>query len=340
MKKPIVIVALGAIALGCGSDSKSATGPDTDPAACSKGSITTGDTKSGQLGSASCLRYDYAYSEDSVYYDTYKFTAKAGHGYQFLLDNAAEGQHFDGVLELATINPNTGEEQLVAISDDEGPHNYSRLSFIAPVSGTFTLRASGYDRSDTSAYTLSAKSCDSPMLQITSDLASTNQTLDASDCVLYEPEFSNGDSTHVKFYSLEIGPNESRTITVTSSDFAPGFQLYGPAWGVPCYYGYQGCGKAIANVQDGSSVTATITVSGDENCNGYDTCNYSDWPGEYTLAVGSNDTNNSGAFTIQVSSAVPLGRVIGTGTVREYTPTLQWLTKKPLSARDYLRTVH
>jgi hypothetical protein len=37
---------------------------------------------------------------------------------------------------------------------------------------------------------------------------------------------------------------------------------------------------------------------------------------------------------------MPVGRVIGTGTVREYTPTLQWLTKKPLSARDYLRKVH
>jgi len=339
MKKQLVIVALGAIALGCGSDSKSATGPETDPAACSKGSITTGDTKTGQLGSASCLRYDFAYSEDSVYYDTYQFTAKAGHGYQFLLDNAVEGSHFDGLLELATINPSTGEEQMVAISDDEGPNNYSRLSFIAPVSGTFTLRASGYSSSDTTSYTLTAKACDSPLPQITGDLASTSQTLAASDCVLYRPEFMSGDSTHVKFYSIEIGPNESRTITVTSTDFAPGFQLYGPAWGVPCYYGYQGCGKAIASVQDGSSVSSSITVSGNESCtvNG---CNFSYWPGEYTLAVGANDTNQSGAFTIQVSSAVPLGRVVGSSPVREYTPTLQWLTKKPLSAGAYLRNVH
>lgn len=337
MKKQLVMVALGAIAIGCSSDSTNVAGPNTDPAACSKGSISAGDTKSGQLGSASCLRFDYAYSLDSVYYDTYKFTAVKGHGYQFALDNADEVSTFDGVLELATIDPSTGEEQLLAISDDEGPHNYSRLSFIAPVSGTFTLRAGGYGNSDTTAYKLAAKSCDSPLPQITGDLASTNQTLDASDCMLYEPEFLSDDSTHVKFYSLHIGPNETRTITVTSSDFAPGFQLYGPAWGVPCYYDYQGCGKAIAPVQESNTATASITVSGNYVCGG-EACLQIDWPGEYTLAVGSNASTATGAFTLQVTStAAPSIRIAAPDTPHEYTPVLNWLAKKPLRAGDYFR---
>lgn len=337
MKKQLLMMALAAIAFGCSSDSNNVAGPNTDPVACNKGTINVGDTKSGQLGSASCLRYDFAYSEDSVYYDTYTFAASKGHGYQFQFENADHVTHFDGVLELVTVNPNTGEEQLVALSDDEAPNNYSRLTFIAPVSGTFTLRASGYDQSDTAAYQLVAKACDSALPQITGDLASTSQTLGASDCVLDFPEFFNDDSTHVKLYSLEIGPNETRTITVTSSAFNPGFQLYGPAWGVPCYYGYQGCGKAVAVVQDGNTVTATITVSGNENCSEQG-CNFSNWPGEYTLAVGSVNTDQAGAFTLQVSSLEPPPiRLVGPESLHEYTPTLNWLAKKPLSARDYLR---
>lgn len=340
MKKQLVMMALGVIALGCSSDSNNVAGPNTDPASCNKGSISTGDTKTGQLGSASCLRYDYAYSDDSVYYDTYTFTATKGKGYQFGLENADGVTNFDGVLELATINPTTGEEQLVAISDDEGAQNYSRLTFIAPVSGTFTLRASGYDKSDTAAYKLTAKSCDSPLPQITGDLASTNQTLGASDCTLVRPEFFSDDSTHVKLYSLHIGPNETRTITVTSTAFQPGFQLYGPAWGVPCYYDYQGCGKAIAFAQNGSTVSATITVSGSYVCGG-SACVATDWPGEYTLAVGSTNTQQAGAFTLQVSSgSLPPVRMVGPDAQREYTPTLNWLAKKPLSAGEYFRRTH
>jgi hypothetical protein len=337
MNKQIILMALAAVAIGCSSDSASLAGPD--PKQCNKGSISPGDSKSGQLGSASCLRYDFAYSQDSVYYDSYTFTAVKGHGYMFALENADHVTRWDAVLELATTNPNTGEEQLLAISDDEGGNNYSRLYFIAPVSGTFTLRASGYDKPDTAAYSLTAKSCDSPLPQIAGSLDSTSQTLATSDCTLAQPAFGN-DSTHVKLYSIHIGPNESKTITVTSSDFAPGFQMYGPAWGVPCDYRYQGCGEAIAPVQMSNVASASITAGGNESCS-HGTCQYSNWPGDYTLAVGSTSTSQTGAFSLKVSSTIapPPPQIVAGSVHRDYTPVLEWLAKKPLRAKDYLRRV-
>ncbi len=244
MKKQLVLMALGVATLGCGSDPTSVPNANPDPAACLKGSISTGDVKSGALNSASCLRYDFAYSEDSTPYDAYSFKAEKGKGYMFLLERAAGVTNWDALLELATVNPATGDEQLLAISDDEGPHGWSRMYFIAPVSGTFYIRASGYDKNDTASYKLTAKSCDSPIPEITTTLTASAQTLSSTDCVLAQPDFV-GDSAHVKLFSVYIAPNETKTISVHSSDFGAGFQVFGPAWGVDCSYEYEGCGGGV-----------------------------------------------------------------------------------------------
>jgi hypothetical protein len=353
MKKQIVLMALSVVALGCSSDSTSPSSANPDPVSCSKGSISAGDVKTGAITSASCVRYDFAYSQDSTPFDSYSFQAEKGKGYMFLLENADLTNSWDALLELATVNPSTGGEQLLALSDDEGGSGYSRMYFIAPVSGTFYIRAGGYNMNDTSSYKLTARSCDSPIPQITDTLAASTQTLSASDCVLARPEFVD-DSSHVKLFSLLIGPNETKTVTVTSNDFPPGFQIYGPAWGVPCNYDYEGCGGGVASVNESSTESFTITAEGDQSCNfglqvsehvgplassqaaSVAMCQYFNFPGQYTVAVGSF-FDATGSFTIAVSEGAPAppASIVG-AEVKSKNPTLNFLRKKPMRASEYL----
>lgn len=340
MKKQFLLLALGAVAIGCGSDVTSVASVSPDPESCSKGSISVGDVKTGALTAASCVRYDFAYSDDSTPYDGYTFKAEKGKGYMFLLENANDTLDWDALLELATVNPSTGKEQLLAISDDEGNRGFSRMYFIAPVSGTFYLRAGAYEMGDYSSYKLTAKACDSPIPEITGTLSASVQTLSASDCVLARPDFVD-DSSHVKLFSLNIGPNETKTITVSSNDFFPGFQVYGPAWGVPCYYSYEGCGGGVANVALGNTQSLTITGEGDETCLGVGDvhgCQYLNFPGQYTIAVGSSFAT-TGSFTISVTEGAPPARVAGPDAPSR-NPTLNFLRKKPLQASQYLDRAH
>ena len=355
MKKQLVLMALGVVALGCGNDPTSAANANPDPSSCGKGSITVGDVKTGALTAASCVRYDFAYSEDSTPFDAYSFKAEKGKGYMFLLENAELGTNWDALLELATVNPSTGEEQLLAISDDEGNNGYSRMYFIAPVSGTFYLRAGSYNQGDFKSYKLTAKSCDSPIPEITGTLTASTQTLSASDCVLAQPEFID-DSSHVRLFSVFIGPNETKTVTVTSTDFPPAFQIYGPAWGVACYYDYEGCGGGVANINKSDTESLTITAEGDESCSGsiqapgngsanasigsasVSACQFRNFPGQYTIAVGSF-FSAAGSFTIAVTEGSPPPvRIVGPDATRN--PTLNFLRKKPLHASEYMNRTH
>jgi hypothetical protein len=346
MKKQFLLLALGAVAIGCGSDVTSVASVSPDPESCSKGSISVGDVKTGALTAASCVRYDFAYTEDSTPYDGYTFKAEKGKGYMFMLESADDTTQWDALLELATVDPSTGKEQLLAISDDEGNHGFPRMYFIDPVSGTFYLRAGAYSTGDYSSYKLTAKSCDSPIPEITGPLTASVQTLSASDCVLGSPEFVD-DSTHVKLFSVNIGPNETKTVTVTSTDFPPGFQIYGPAWGVPCYYSYEGCGGGVANVGPSDTQLLTITGEGDETCLGVGSvhgCQFLNFPGQYTIAVGSF-FEATGSFTISVTEGAPPAqdgpppRVVGPDAPSR-NPTLNFLRKKPLQANQYLDRAH
>ena len=227
MKKQLVLMALGIVALGCGSDPTSVGNANPDLESCGKGSISPGDVKSGTLSGSSCVRYDHVYLEDSSAFDSYSFKAEKGKGYSFRMD-AVNGATLDPFMELVTVNPNTGDEELLSISDDEGGNGNAQFYFIAPVSGTFYLRAGAYDRADLGDYTLKASSCNSPIPEITGELSASTQTLAATDCVLAQPE-CNDDSTYMKLFSVHVGTNETKTITVTSTDFPPAFPVYGPA---------------------------------------------------------------------------------------------------------------
>jgi hypothetical protein len=354
MKKQLVLMVLG-VALGCGSDPTSVASANPDPSSCGKGSISPGDVKTGTLSASSCLRFDHVYLNDSTFFDSYSFKAEKGKGYSFRLDRAT-GTDLDPFLEMVTIDPNTGDEALLAISDDEGQLGNSQFYFIAPVSGTFYIRAGAYDREDLGGYTLTAKSCDSPIPEITGTLAASAQTLSTSDCVLANPEFVD-DSSYVKLFSVHIGPNETKTITVTSTDFPPAFQVFGPAWGVPCAYDYEGCGGGSANINKSDTESFTIHASGNEHCNNNSVqapdqgsasivhqspqislCQYFIFPGQYTIAVGSF-WGAVGSFTVAVTENDAPVRIVGPDA-QDRNPTLNFLRKKPLRAGEYLNRTH
>jgi hypothetical protein len=350
MKKQILWLALGVAAFGCGNDHTTASASaNPDPESCSKGSISTGDAKLGTLTDASCVRFDHAYSQDSQHFDSYSFKAEKGKGYMFALDASDNVTNWDALLELADVNPATGEQELLAISDDEGGNGYSRMYFIAPASGTFYIRASGFDFSDLSSYRLTAKSCDSPIAEITGSLPTTTFTLSATDCVLAQPQFVN-DSSNIKLFTINLGPNETKTVTVTSSDFVPGFQIYGPAWGVPCYYQYMGCGGGVEEVTKSDTRTIVLTADGNEECNNalhapdhvgplasvrsasISICEFFNWPGQYTLTVGSFG-QGTGSFTLAVTEGDATLRVVAP---HPKNPTLEFLKRKPFRSNSYM----
>jgi hypothetical protein len=354
MKKLLVLMTLGVVALGCSDDPTSVANVNPDPSSCGKGSISPGDVKTGTLSNTSCVHFDHVYLNDSTVFDSYSFKADKGKGYSFRLDRA-EGAQLDPFMELVTVDPSTGDEALLAISDDEGQDGNSQFYFIAPVSGTFYIRASAYDREDLGGYRLIAKSCDSPIPEIMGTLTASTQTLSATDCVLAQPEFAE-DSSYVKLFSVHVGPNETKTITVTSTDFPPAFQIFGPAWGVSCQYDYEGCGGGSANINKSDTESFTIHSAGGEHCNfatrapdqpranasmqspSIALCQYFNFPGQYTIAVGSF-WGAVGSFTIAVTENEAPVRIVGPDA-QDRNPTLNFLRKKPLRANEYLNRTH
>ena len=151
----------------------------------------------------------------------------------------------------------------------------------------------------------------------------------ATDCVLAQPQFID-DSSHVKLFSLYIGPNETKTITVTSTDFPPAFQMYGPAWGVPCYYDYEGCGGGVREHQQERHRVVHghgrgrrrlqrflpgpgRSAAGARHCSSahVELCQFLNFPGQYTIAVGSF-FGAVGSFTIAVTDGSPAPvRIVG-----------------------------
>jgi hypothetical protein len=65
-------------------------------------------------------------------------------------------------------------------------------------------------------------------------------------------------------------------------------------------------------------------------------CQYFNYPGQYTVAVGSF-FDATGSFTIAVSNGAPAppASVVG-AEVKSKNPTLNFLRKKPMRASEYL----
>ena len=360
MRASLAVAAVGLIAMGC-SSSNSATGPD--PRNCTKGSVSFPATITGKTGAASCLRYDYQYSEDSTYYDSYDIALDSGGAYLINLQ-AANDSFWDATLELVGTDPATGDNVLLDISDDEGGpygcggscslYNWSQLYFVAPKSGTYSLRVSGYDREDTASYILKTRTCANVLAPIKDSIIASAQSIVANDCWVQQPQFTF-DSVQVKLYTIFMEPGHLKHITVSSAAFEPGFAVFGPGFGTFCYYDYQGCGGGVAFSADddrasghtppnagtlGGTVSFTINSFGGYNCGSV--CLPVNWAGQYTLAVGPGLTNGSGAFTLTVQDITgEESRVNNVPIPGLFDLHLDHLTKKPqrgTQAPAFLRT--
>jgi hypothetical protein len=244
-----------------------------------------------------------------------------GQGYVFNLQAQDQVTDWNAVLELVGTNSTTGDVDLLAISDDEGVPGtgWSQMFFIAPASGVYSLRISGFDVSDTSDYVLTSKTCTPGLPAIADSLVLTAQVLTTFDCVLEQPfynYFGSEDSSYTKFYTVHFNPNDTKRITVTYGDFFPAFQIFGPDWGVYCYYDYQGCGGDATNyggeikvgpsgrkvaAGGSSSISLTLTADGAFYCRSFsDFCGYNNFPGDYTIAVGAENFGDVGNFSLTV----------------------------------------
>jgi hypothetical protein len=222
--------------------------------------------------------------------------------------------------------------------------NFSQMYFIAPASGTYSLRVMGYDMVDTANYVLQSRRCDPPIGPVTDTLNAPVQTLALGGCVLEKPEFAD-ESTYVQLYTIDIGPNETKTISVSSDAFNPAFQIWGPGWGQSCdyIYSYQGCGGDVQsnNPEEGSSTVATeLTADGSFQCSGY--CVHLDYPGSYTLAVGGSSFGDDGNYSLEVHAGATIPSDI-VPSQRPFAPTmnpaLRFLIKKPVRTHPAMRRV-
>lgn len=320
-----LLLSLAAAGLAaCGSDSNGATGPL--PRNCTKGTLTAGDTKTGTTSSSSCLAYDYAYSQDSTYYDAYDVHLDAGKAYVFTTVDDSASAGWDSMLELWVHDGATGEDRLVAISDDDGVDLHSQLAIVAPVTGTFSLRVQGYDIGDTSRYVLRSTSC---AVTAIGDQGTVTTSVASSDCVLEEPAYGANDSVRVKFFRVHVGANETRNILVRSAAFHPGFSFYGPAWGMPCWFEYTGCGGGyVSPSATADSAAYSFTADGwNSQVN-----RYGDYPGDYTLIVGGTNFADVGSVTVTVTNPAQTQPVAVRASLPMVDPLagLSGLAKKPI----------
>jgi len=346
MRTSLAAVAVAMIALGC-SSSNSATGPD--PRNCTKGTISFPQTVTAKMDASACTLYDYWYLADSTNYWSYDVHLDSGGAYLINLAAANDTAHWDAVMELVGRDENTGDEQLLLISDDEGARWGSQLYFVAPKSGTFSVRAMNYDFGDTATYALTTRTCAKGLTQITDSVIGSAQSIASTDCWLESPLFTY-DSVQMKLYTIWMAPGHEKEITVSSGVMQPGFQVFGPGFGESCDYGFNGCGGGVAYSNDddvvsgssfgstakisrgslGSTVSLSIDSYGGYNCYYY--CIPIDWAGQYTLAVGPGMPSEGPDFTLTVQDITGEesgARVANTFLPNLYDIKLEHLTKKP-----------
>lgn len=299
MRRTTTVLLACTVLAACGGDNNNVVGPD-DPA-CVKGQIAAGGTVAGQLNGVSCSFVDEDYSDNSTFFDSYTFQARAGKAYQ--ITARADDDGFDYVLELFGSTSDGTGERVLSVADDEGGGMSGldpQMLFIAPTSGAYSLRVMGYEAEDTSTYTLTARECPVHAV-ITTSFSNANQSLQTSDCVWNDTYFGAG-SSRVALYAVHMDANTARTITVVSSDFEPGFHAGGPGFDGYCYL--DRCEYTIAAAHANVDSVSSELVA--------------DSAGTYMLAVGSRVYRNTGTFKLVVDAAHPVAppRVVSAERVR------------------------
>ncbi len=142
-------------------------------------------------------------------------------------------------------------------------------------------------------------------------------------------------------FSVVIGPNQTKTIIASSDAFNPGFQIYGPGWGLDCGYGYQGCGGDVEfnDPEEGSSTVATTLTADGKNCCSEVRLNY---PGTYTMTVGGSAFGDNGLYSVEVDNGATIPSDVMPSLkpfAQTISPSLRFLTKKPARKRPSLNRV-
>ncbi|HET7622523.1 MAG TPA: hypothetical protein VFK39_11530 [Gemmatimonadaceae bacterium] len=292
MRKLLYVGALALVAGACSSDELSPVGPDAQN--CTVGSMKVGDTKTGDIGASSCSMYDWYWWEDSVHFESYNVTVEKGKGYLFSVDGDAAASRSLG-LASASVLVGDSASLYMAVQD---PDNWEdgapgQIFFVAPKTGTYSLRVFSRNLDDQFDYTLTARECKPRVIDIQGAYANDTASLNEDDCTIEEPYFSwvyaNSEWTrtpsHVALYTIHYDGSSRRRITVQSDDFAPGMMLAGPGFDAWCDTYYSDCDNT-----SNSALADSISTTWDM------------WvPGVYTLAVGSMQPNATGKFKISIS---------------------------------------
>ena len=168
----------------------------------------------GTLASGDC-----AFSSASVAsgrYVGYSVSLTAGEVYQVQF-NVTGANDADLYVEVATA-----AGAVIAVGDDNFRNLDTELFFIAPQSGTFTIRAGGYEMVDLGSYRLSFRGCSAT--RITSTAAVTG-SLSSGDC---RSTFTLGADSSLADVFVVAYTGAALNLTVESSVIDPFFLILGP----------------------------------------------------------------------------------------------------------------
>ncbi len=165
--------------------------------------LAIGQTHRGTLSTTD------ARAADDSHYDLYTFTATAGQ--QVVITLASED--FDTYLSVGTMS----DDAFVSIdSNDDGPDmgTDSQITFTAPRSGTFVVRANSLSGGETGRYTLSLGGAQTRPATVTPVRvgATTSGRLSSDDAAL-------ADGSHYDVYSFLATAGQRYVVTLASEDF-------------------------------------------------------------------------------------------------------------------------
>ena len=266
--------------ISCGEDTV------TDPvfgAGCTKGTLASGDTVLGQLTPSSCQMEMDWWSWEAAPYAAYDVKVTEGHAYMVRLDSLPDPDYanFDATLSLYTQNAD-GSTIPLAFSDDEAGNHNSVLWFVAPVSGTFKLRAASYWYGGMGKYRLIMHEC--PVLATLDTAGTYNLTLATSPCVVPHAGGSTADTSRYSFVKFAVGALDSVSATITTATFPPVWEMFGP--GFDNYENIYNESRHDAAKGSGSALGFTMGEVG----------------GQISMAIGGTTVDSTtGAFSIQLT---------------------------------------
>ena len=273
-----------AFALACGDDTV------VDPvfgSGCTAGTLASGDTILGRFTPSSCWMEMDWWSWEAAPYIAYDVKVTQGHAYMIRLDSLPDPDYedFDAVLALYTQNDDGSTIPLAASDDEAGAHN-SVLWFVAPVSGTFKLRASSYWYGGTGNYRLIMHEC--PVLATLDTAGTYNLTLGASPCVVPNAGGSAADTSRYSFVRLNAVAGEGVNLTLTTVAFPPVWELFAPGFD----YSENIYSESVSGTAKGTGTSINRTLG--------------DVGGQVTIAVGATTVDSAGgAFTLALTRTPP-----------------------------------